>query len=88
MKIGDWTGSQWVSMFSSEAERVLGITAEEAAQKVQYELDCLSEIVNNAEFKQFVMKYRVKWKTYNARQAVNYSINYLYFTTHDEVRLP
>lgn len=48
MKIADWIGSQWIFMFSSEAEKVLSIAAKKAVQKVEYDSDSMTEIVNDA----------------------------------------
>lgn len=67
MNVGDWSGNQWVSMFSSEVEKVLGMTAEEVGQQVEQNPEAMMSIANTAHFKQFVMKCRAKVETYNVR---------------------
>lgn len=65
MNVGDWSGNQWVSMFNSEAERVLEMTAEEVGQQIEQNPEVMSQIVDKAHFKQVIMKCRAKMETYN-----------------------
>ncbi|KAJ8924906.1 hypothetical protein NQ315_001063 [Exocentrus adspersus] len=65
MNVGDWSGNQWVSMFNDEAEKVLGMTAQEVGARIEQEADAMSAIADKAHFKQFIMKCRVKQETFN-----------------------
>ncbi|CAH0547198.1 unnamed protein product [Brassicogethes aeneus] len=65
MNVGDWSGNQWVSMFSNEAEKVLGLTAQEVGEQVDNQSQTMASIVDKANFKQFVLKCRAKMETYN-----------------------
>ncbi|KAJ8958164.1 hypothetical protein NQ318_006103 [Aromia moschata] len=65
MNVGDWSGNQWISMFSSEVEKVLGMTAQAVGETVEQDPEALTTITDKANFKQFVMKCRVKMETYN-----------------------
>ncbi|XP_076272924.1 replication protein A 70 isoform X2 [Rhynchophorus ferrugineus] len=70
MNVGDWSGNQWVSMFSSEAEKVLGVTAQEAGDLFEQDPSQFNELVEKAHFKQFVLKCRAKTEVYNDEQRL------------------
>lgn len=63
--VGDWSGNQWLSMFSSEAEKVLGMTAKEVGEALEADPEAVSTIVDKAHFKQFIFKCRAKMENYN-----------------------
>ncbi|XP_074038930.1 replication protein A 70 kDa DNA-binding subunit-like [Leptinotarsa decemlineata] len=65
MNVGDWSENQWVSMFSSEMDKVLGMTSEEVGQKLDQNPKAISAITDKAHFKQFVLKCRAEMETYN-----------------------
>lgn len=65
MNVGDYSGNQWVSMFSSEAEKVLGMTSEEVGQQIEQNPEAMTQIADQAHFRQFIMKCRAKVETYN-----------------------
>ncbi|CAH1992743.1 unnamed protein product [Acanthoscelides obtectus] len=65
MNVGDWSGNQWISMFSSEVEKVFGMTAEEVGQQIEQNPEAISIIADKTHFKQFIMKCRAKVETYN-----------------------
>lgn len=74
MNVGDYSGNQWVSMFSSEAERVLGMTSEEVGRQIEENSEAMVQIADKVHFKQFIMKCRAKMETYNVRnQQIIYS---------------
>ncbi|KAF2878996.1 hypothetical protein ILUMI_27178 [Ignelater luminosus] len=62
---GDWSGNQWISMFASETEKVLGMTSEEVGQAVEANPQALADLADKANFKQFILKCRAKTETYN-----------------------
>lgn len=83
MNVGDWSGNQWVSMFSSEAEKVLGVTAQEAGDLFEQDPTQFNELVEKAHFKQFVLKCRAKTEVYNVsfdHLSLNFYIIDLFFT--------
>ncbi|KAF2901892.1 hypothetical protein ILUMI_04293 [Ignelater luminosus] len=65
MNIGDWSGNQWVSMFASEAEKVLGMTSEQVGEAAEANPQALTGITDKANFKQFILKCRAKTDTFN-----------------------
>ncbi|XP_056629805.1 replication protein A 70 kDa DNA-binding subunit [Diorhabda sublineata] len=65
MNVGDHTGNQWVSMFSSEVEKILGMTAEEVGQALEHNKEEVANIVDRAHFKEYLLKCRAKIETYN-----------------------
>ncbi|XP_018574321.1 replication protein A 70 kDa DNA-binding subunit [Anoplophora glabripennis] len=65
MNVGDWSGNQWVSMFSSEVEKVLGMTSQEVGEQIEQDSEAMAAIADKVHFKQFVMKCRAKMETYN-----------------------
>ncbi|KAJ8953979.1 hypothetical protein NQ314_007172 [Rhamnusium bicolor] len=70
MNVGDWSGNQWVSMFSSEVEKVIGMTSQEVGEQIEQNPESMVSITEKANFKQFIMKCRAKMETYNTpRQA-------------------
>ncbi|XP_022901411.1 replication protein A 70 kDa DNA-binding subunit [Onthophagus taurus] len=86
--ISDWSGNQWISMFSSEVEKIIGATAEEAGNAVQMDMNALAEIGNKANFKQFVFKCRAKYESYNDETRLKTvavrvdTINYKEYNNH------
>ncbi|XP_030753386.1 replication protein A 70 kDa DNA-binding subunit [Sitophilus oryzae] len=66
MNVGDWSANQWVSMFSSEAEKVLGKSAEEVGALFESgEPGKYTEFMEEAHFKEFVFKCRAKNEVFN-----------------------
>lgn len=70
MNVGDWSGNQWVSMFSSEVEKVLGMTSQEVGDQLDQDPQAMATITDRVNFKQFIMKCRAKMETYNVMFAV------------------
>lgn len=68
MSIGDWSGSQWISMFSSEAEKILGMEAQKVGEASESDPESLAKIVEKAHFREFIFKCRVKTETYNVSE--------------------
>ncbi|OAD56898.1 Replication protein A 70 kDa DNA-binding subunit [Eufriesea mexicana] len=60
MNLADWTDQQWVTAFSEEAEKVLGITAQELGELKENDNDAYLEKFGDATFKSFIFKIRVK----------------------------
>lgn len=71
----DASGQSWFSLFNDTAEALLGRTAEE-----MYQLKCAGSVAeeesvyNNAKFKQFIVKARVKQESVNDEMRVKASV--------------
>ncbi|KAJ3642909.1 hypothetical protein Zmor_025657 [Zophobas morio] len=70
MNIGDFSGNQWVSVFSGEAEKILGKTSQEVGLAMEDNSEAGTAIFQNANFKQFIFKCRAKVETYNDEQRL------------------
>ncbi|XP_076234444.1 replication protein A 70 [Calliopsis andreniformis] len=65
LSLADWTENQWVTAFSEEAEKVLGITAQELGELQENDNDAYLEKFADATFKSFIFKIRVKLEVFN-----------------------
>lgn len=63
--IGDWSGNMWISLFSSEAEKVLEMSSQAVGEAIESDPQALVEIADKAHFKQFIFKCRSKMENYN-----------------------
>ncbi|RZB40475.1 replication protein A 70 kDa DNA-binding subunit [Asbolus verrucosus] len=70
MNIGDWSTNQWVSLFASEAENVLGKTSQDVGYAMENDSEGAVNIFQEANFKQFIFKCRAKMETYNDEQRL------------------
>ncbi|XP_044271048.1 replication protein A 70 kDa DNA-binding subunit-like [Tribolium madens] len=70
MNIADSSGSQWVTVFSSEAEKILGKTAQEIGELMDTDSDIVANMFEEVQFKQYVFKCRAKIETYNDEQKM------------------
>jgi len=64
MLVGDWTSNRWVTMFSDEAEKLLGKTANEIGELLETDKEAADAIFNDVSFQQKVFKLRTKVETY------------------------
>ncbi|XP_076667304.1 replication protein A 70 isoform X2 [Andrena cerasifolii] len=65
LSLADWTDNQWATAFSEEAEKVLGITAQELGELQQNDNDAFLEKFGDATFKSFIFKMRVKTEVFS-----------------------
>ncbi|CAL7949670.1 unnamed protein product [Xylocopa violacea] len=65
LSLADWTDNQWISAFSEEAEKILGITAQELGELKENDNDAFLEKFGDATFKSFIFKIRVKLEMFN-----------------------
>ncbi|KAL3286539.1 hypothetical protein HHI36_001044 [Cryptolaemus montrouzieri] len=65
MNVADWSGNTWISMFNSEGETVMGMTAQEVGEQIESNSEAAADIVEKVNFKQFLFKCRAKMETYN-----------------------
>lgn len=67
MNVSDITSSQWVTIFSSEAEKLLMKTAHEIGEMMENDSDMVANIFEEVQFKQFLFKCRAKLEIYNVK---------------------
>lgn len=66
MHLGDWSGNQWVNMFSDESEKLFGKTAQEIGEMVSNkDTEGLNAVANDANFREFIVKCRSKVESFN-----------------------
>lgn len=65
MNLSDWSGNTWVTTFSSEGEKILGMTSQELGDASEQGQGALDNIVSKANFKEFIFKCRAKHESYN-----------------------
>lgn len=58
--IGDWTNSVWVTLFQSEAEHILGVTAQDVGESTEDH-----PALKKALFTQYIFRLRAKMEHYN-----------------------
>lgn len=63
MNIGDWSGNQWMNVFSTEAEKILGVSSQEVGEARENNED--GKLLQEANFREFIFKCRTKLETYN-----------------------
>lgn len=74
MNLADWSGNQWVTAFSGEAEKILGITAQELGELKENDSDAFLEKFSEAAFSTFLFKLRVTMEMYNDENKVRCTI--------------
>ncbi|XP_045462481.1 replication protein A 70 kDa DNA-binding subunit-like [Harmonia axyridis] len=65
INVADWSGNSWLSMFTTEAETILGMPAQEIGDAIENNSEAAAGIVERVNFKQFIFKCRAKMETYN-----------------------
>ncbi|KAL1494983.1 hypothetical protein ABEB36_010479 [Hypothenemus hampei] len=70
MNVGDWSGNQWISTFNDEAEKVVGMSAQEAGAIQENDSRAFSEKIEECHFKEFIFKCRAKMESYNDEQRL------------------
>lgn len=68
--MADWTGNQWATAFSEEAEKVMSITAQELGELKENDNDAFLEKFANATFKSFIFKLRAKVEEFHVSSFV------------------
>lgn len=54
-----------MSTFNEEAEKIVGMSAQEAGQLMENDKKAFNEMMEKAHFKEFVLRCRAKMETYN-----------------------
>ncbi|XP_031346155.1 replication protein A 70 kDa DNA-binding subunit-like isoform X2 [Photinus pyralis] len=63
--IADWSGNIWLSLFSSEAEKVLGVSSQAVGEAIERNPQALAEFADKAHLKEFLFKCRTKMDYFN-----------------------
>ena len=71
MNVSDMSGSQWVTLFSAEAEKILAKTAQEIGEAMEHDQESVGKLFDEVQFKQFLFKIRAKMESYNVRFSPN-----------------
>lgn len=56
-----------MTMFNNEAEKVIGMTAQELGTQMEHDKENVANILDKVHFKQFIFKCRAKIENYNVR---------------------
>lgn len=64
MLVGDWTSNRWMTMFSDQAELMLGQSANEIGKLLEHDTQAAEAIFNELLFQQKLFKVRTKIETY------------------------
>ncbi|KAJ3642875.1 hypothetical protein Zmor_025624 [Zophobas morio] len=70
MNVSDMSGSQWVTLFSAEAEKILAKTAQEIGEAMEHDQESVGKLFDEVQFKQFLFKIRAKMESYNDEQKL------------------
>ncbi|KAK4876505.1 hypothetical protein RN001_009011 [Aquatica leii] len=65
INVADWSGNIWLSLFASEAEKILGLSSQVVGEASENDPQALAKIAEKIHFKQFIFKCRAKMNTYN-----------------------
>lgn len=73
--IADPTGQIWVTLFDSDAERLLGKSADEVTRLYQSDKQAAYDVISTAIMKEYNFRIRAKQDTYNGESRVRYQVN-------------
>lgn len=62
--IADWTTNRWATIFSDQAEKLLGLSSDEFGRAFDNNKDELEAMVSKVLFKSFIFKLRTKVENY------------------------
>ena len=62
--IADFSGNQWITSFQESAEAILGVPAEKLGHLKDTDEAAFDKVFQDATFKQFIIKIRAKYETY------------------------
>ena len=65
MSITDWTGNQWATMFTDEAEKIIGKTSDELGELKEHNTDLYDDYLSKPVFQYHFFKIRAKKEVYN-----------------------
>jgi replication factor A1 len=77
MTVADHTGQHWVSAFGDTGDAIMGMTAGALKQLMDSNYEAYEKALSDANFQQFLMKFKVADDTYNDETKVKVTLNSL-----------
>lgn len=71
MNIVDATGSRWITAFSEDAEKILGMSAQELGELKENDNDAFLQKFGDASFKRFIFTLRAKSEVFQVQFIIN-----------------
>lgn len=75
MNIADATGSRWITAFNEDAEKILGMSAQELGELKENDNDAYMQKFGEASFKRFMFNLRAKSEVFQVSDSTFYRIN-------------
>lgn len=69
MNIADSTGNRWIVAFNEDAEKILGMSAQELGKLKENDNDAYMQKLNEANFKRFIFILRVKSEVFQVSNS-------------------
>lgn len=88
MNIADATGSRWITAFSEDAEKILGMSAQELGELKENDNEAYMQKFGDANFKRFMFSLRAKSEVFQDEMRVRHTcssvapLNYKTHLTH------
>ncbi|KAM0735637.1 Replication protein A 70 kDa DNA-binding subunit [Formica fusca] len=88
MNIADSTGNRWIVAFNEDAEKILGMSAQELGELKENDNDAYMQKLNEANFKRFTFTLRVKSEVFQDEMRMKHTcasivpLNYKTHLTH------
>ncbi|XP_012542011.1 replication protein A 70 kDa DNA-binding subunit [Monomorium pharaonis] len=88
MELADATGSRWVTAFNDDAEKILGMSAQELGELKENDKDAYLQKFGEANFKTFTFNLRAKSEVFQDEMRIRHNcqavapINYKTYLTH------
>ncbi|KAL6438135.1 hypothetical protein ACFW04_004397 [Cataglyphis niger] len=88
MNIADLTGNRWIIAFNDDAEKILGMSAQELGKLKENDNDAYMQKLNEANFKRFIFTLRVKSEVFQDEMRMKHTcasialLNYKTYVTH------
>ncbi|XP_018310864.1 replication protein A 70 kDa DNA-binding subunit [Mycetomoellerius zeteki] len=88
MNIVDATGSRWITAFSEDAEKILGMSAQELGELKENDNDAFLQKFGDASFKRFIFTLRAKSEVFQDEMRIKHvcssvaPVNYKTYLAH------
>lgn len=74
MNIVDATGSRWITAFNEDAEKILGVSAQELGELRENDNDAYMQKFAEAIYKRFTFTLRAKSEVFQVIQSIFYYV--------------
>jgi len=75
MSIADATGSRWITAFNEDAEKILGMSAQELGELKENDNEAYMQKFGDANFKRFMFSLRAKSEVFQVSDSIFYRIS-------------